>query len=210
MRMKKFLPFLSIAFLLAACSSQPETETKTLQSANQAVAPTDTAGLAQFQQWKAQNELSVANNIQTQQEPAAVEPQVQTKTIVREVVVERPAPVRKQTAARTSSKAPQTTPPPVSTTEETSTGNSGTVPTVGTGTETAGTTEAPTTAPEVAKKEGWSKAAKGAAIGGAGGAVIGAVISKKNPAVGAAIGGVLGGAVGYGIGRSKDKKDGRY
>ena len=210
MRMKKFIPFLSIAFIMAACSSQPETETKTLQSANQALAPVDTAGLAQFQQWRAQNELSVADNTQLQQQPAIVEPQVQTKTIVREVVVERPAPVRKQATRKTTTQAPVSSPPPVSTNEETSVGNSGTESTAGTGAGTAGTSEAPAPAEETAKKEGWSKAAKGAAIGGAGGAVIGAVIGKKNPAVGAAIGGVLGGAVGYGIGRNKDKKDGRY
>ena len=210
-RMKKFIPFFSIAFLLAACSSQPQTETKSLQAANQAVAPVDTAGLAQFQQWKTQNELSVAANPQTEQQPAAVQPQVQTRTIVREVVVEKAAPVRRQTT-RPSSTAPETTTPPVTPTEtstSTSTG-SGSESSAGSGTETTGTTGAPAPAPETAKKEGWSKAAKGAAIGGAGGAVIGAVISKKNPAVGAAIGGVLGGAVGYGVGRSKDKKDGRY
>ena len=205
--MKKFIPFLSIAFLLAACSSKPETQTQTLQSANQASAK-DTAGLAQFQQWKAQNELTASQNVQTEQEPAVtVQAPVQTKTIIREVIVERPAPVRRP-AARPSTReeAPVTTQP-----SETSTNpSSGSGSTIGNGTETAGTSEAPASVPEVAKKEGWSKAAKGAAIGGAGGAVLGAIIGKKNPAVGAAVGGVLGGAVGYGIGRGKDKKDGRY
>ena len=211
--MKKFLPFLSVAFLLAACSSKPETQTQTLQSANQSNA-IDTAGLAQFQQWKAQNELSSANNIQSQEEPEAVAAPapVQTKTVVREVIVERPASARRQ-PARTVSKpeAPVTTPPvnrPVENTTSSGEGN-GSGSSVGTGTETAGTSDAPASTPEVAKKEGWSKAAKGAAIGGAGGAVIGAVIGKKNRAAGAVIGGVLGGAVGYGIGKSKDKKDGR-
>ena len=60
------------------------------------------------------------------------------------------------------------------------------------------------------QKKGWSKAAKGAAIGAAGGAVAGAVINKKNRALGAVIGGVIGGGGGYVIGRSMDKKDGRY
>lgn len=63
---------------------------------------------------------------------------------------------------------------------------------------------------EPAKKKGWSKAAKGAVIGGAVGAGAGAIILKKNRALGAVIGGVVGGGVGYGIGRSMDKKDGRY
>jgi Glycine zipper len=59
-------------------------------------------------------------------------------------------------------------------------------------------------------KKGWSKAAKGAAIGAASGAVIGAVVNKRNRAAGAVIGGVVGGGGGYVIGRTMDKKDGRY
>jgi hypothetical protein len=59
-------------------------------------------------------------------------------------------------------------------------------------------------------KKGWSKAAKGAAIGGATGAVAGAVINKKNRVIGGVVGGVLGAGAGYGIGRTMDKKDGRY
>lgn len=60
------------------------------------------------------------------------------------------------------------------------------------------------------QKKGWSKAAKYSVIGGVAGGVAGAVINKKNRAVGAVIGGVLGAGAGYGIGRSADKKDGRY
>ena len=71
----------------------------------------------------------------------------------------------------------------------------------------AGTQTAP--APVAVKKRGWSKAAKGAAIGAGAGAIGGAIISK-NKGLGAVIGGVVGGAGGYIIGRSKDKKDGRY
>jgi Glycine zipper len=211
MNMKRFLPFLSFAFIFAACSSPSETELKTVQSANHAPANTDTAGLAQFQQWKAQNELTAANNFQEVSTPA--EQPVKTVTVIREVQVQKPAPVRKQsTATRPAQKRPAA--PSSDNTSETTTDNTdpGTLPSgdnAGSGTgSTPDVATAPTT--ETAKKEGWSKAAKGAAIGGAGGAVIGAVISKKNPAVGAAIGGVLGGAVGYGIGRAKDKKDGRY
>lgn len=59
-------------------------------------------------------------------------------------------------------------------------------------------------------KKGWSKAAKYSVIGGVAGGVAGAVINKRNRAVGAVIGGVLGAGAGYGIGRSADKKDGRY
>jgi hypothetical protein len=63
---------------------------------------------------------------------------------------------------------------------------------------------------KVAKKKGWSKAAKYSAIGGGTGIVLGAVINKRNRVVGGALGGILGGGLGYVLGRSKDKKEGRY
>jgi YMGG-like Gly-zipper len=63
---------------------------------------------------------------------------------------------------------------------------------------------------EPVKKKGWSKAAKGAVIGAGSGAAIGAVINKKNRAIGAVIGGIIGGGGGYALGRTMDKKDGRY
>lgn len=194
--MKKFLPLLSLAFVFAACSTkQAETEVKTLQSANQSPARIDTAGLAQFQQWKSQNELN-ATDIHEQ---TVAQTPVKEVTIIRERIVERQRPVK---------QAPQKLEVPVI--AETENSGSGTNETVtGSGTSN-GTIESTTPTPEVSKKEGWSKAAKGAVIGGAGGAVLGAIINKKNPAVGAAIGGVLGGTVGYGIGRNKDKKDQRY
>ncbi|HUC80467.1 MAG TPA: hypothetical protein VMR70_06095, partial [Flavisolibacter sp.] len=129
--MKKFLPFLSGLVLLAACNTQPaESETKTLQSVNQANA-IDTAGLAQFQQWKAQNELSVAAVPQQVQQTAPVE-QVKTVTVIRERVIEKPAPVRK-----TAPKPAQTQPDPIPVEEpiQTNTG-SGTDVAQNTGTST--------------------------------------------------------------------------
>ena len=63
---------------------------------------------------------------------------------------------------------------------------------------------------KVAKKKGWSKAAKYAAIGGGSGAVLGAVINKKDRVKGGVVGTVVMGGLGYIIGRSEDKKDGRY
>ena len=62
----------------------------------------------------------------------------------------------------------------------------------------------------VKKKKGWSKAAKGTVIGAGVGAAAGAIIVKKNRGLGAAAGAVIGGGAGYGVGRSMDKKDGRY
>lgn len=175
--MKQILFALSTVAIMASCSNNnPRTaaETQTL------IPPADTAGLAQFQAWKAQNELAVASQL-AQQNQLAAEP-------VREVVRERVVYVDRPTSSRRSSG---------STARRSSSGSSGSSGTTG----STGTTQ---------QKKGWSKAAKGAVIGGAGGAVVGAVINKRNRAAGAVIGGVLGGAVGYGIGRGQDKKDGRY
>jgi pantothenate kinase len=60
------------------------------------------------------------------------------------------------------------------------------------------------------EKKGWSKAAKYGVIGGGTGVVLGSVINKKNRVVGGTVGGVVLGGLGYLLGRSKDKKEGRY
>ena len=60
------------------------------------------------------------------------------------------------------------------------------------------------------QKKGWSKSAKYAVIGGAAGGVAGAVINKRNRAVGAVVGAVIGAGGGYVLGRTQDKKDGRF
>lgn len=173
--MKKILLAVSTIAIMASCSqNNPRTEAETLT-----LRPADTAGLAQFQAWKAQNELATAQQLQANQLAEQEQP-------VREVVRERVVYVNEpRTTRRSTSSARRSS--------SSSGSNAG---------STAGTT--------TQEKRGWSKAAKGAVIGGAGGAVAGAVINKRNRAVGAVIGGVLGGAAGYGIGRSKDKKDGRY
>ncbi len=175
--MKKIFFALSSVVIMASCSQnnpRPDAETKTLT-------PTDTAGLAQFQAWKAQNELATA---QQQQQLAAQQQPVREVVRERVVYVNEPRSTTRRSTARRSTA---------------SSGNSGTYNSSG-----------DNTASQPAEKKGWSKAAKGAVIGGAGGAVVGAVINKRNRAAGAVIGGVIGGAAGYGIGRSKDKKDGRY
>jgi len=198
--MKKYLPFLSLAFLLGACSSKPtETQTRTIQSTQ--TTTVDTAGLAQFQQWKAQNELVAANEPQQSQPQAAAAP-VKTITIVREVRVPQPAPMRKTVMEQ--APAPVITNTPAATKTDNSANTNGEVTARS---ESSNTAEAPATQPaETAKKKGWSNSTKGAVIGGVGGAVIGAVINKKNPVTGAVIGGVLGAGVGYGVGKNKDGK----
>ena len=165
--MKRIFFALSTVAIMASCGNNQRTAAET-----QMITPADTAGLAQFQAWKAQNELALANQMAQQNQLATQQP---TKEIIRERVVYVNQGTRRSSASRSS-----------------------------------GTSSSTSTSSNTAKKKGWSKAAKGAVIGGAGGAVLGAVINKRNRAAGAVIGGVLGGAVGYGIGRSQDKKDGRY
>jgi hypothetical protein len=152
------IPVFAIAVAMTACNTTPDNATtqKAIQPA------VDTTGLAQFQAWKAQNEL-----VSTQQNAAMAQPQT------REVVKYYPV----SSARRSSSSSSGST--------------------ASTGTTTT-------------RKKGWSSAAKGAVIGGVAGAAGGAVINKKNRAAGAVIGGVVGAAGGYGIGRSIDKKNGRY
>lgn len=201
--MKRFLPILPLAFLFTACTTNPEAnETKTLQSTQQNAAAMDTSGLAQFQAWKAQNELAAATPVQEMQQP---EEPVKTVTVIREVRVQQPAPVVRK-PVRQQPQAPvqqQPDPAPQPQPETTpSAGNGDVASNSGSGTVGEGTGSQ-----EGAKEGGWSNSKKGAVIGAAGGAVIGAVINKKNRAAGAVIGGVLGGAAGYGLGKNKDNKE---
>ena len=167
--MKKVLSVFAVAgsIFMAACGNNPNA----LQN-DKGVAHSDTVGLAQFNEWKAQQMAAMTATAAASASTAAVT-----------------APVKKSSATRKSTSTRRTA---SSTTQNKSLGT---------------TTSYPA---KPAEKKGWSKAAKGTAIGPAGGAVIGAVVNKRNRAVGAVIGGVAGGAVGYGIGRTMDKKDGRY
>jgi len=188
--MKKLLPILGFTFLIAACNTMPDSADN--KSAQQNLVQQDTTGMAAFNAWKAQNELTSLNNVQPTQQALSVPEK--TRTIVKYV------PVAKSTQAKPVSHTSTSSPSSTSTeqTNEESSAGAGTGSTAGSG-ETA----------KVEKKEGWSKAAKGAVIGGVAGAAGGAVINKKNRVAGAVIGGVIGAAGGYGIGRTMDKKDGR-
>jgi outer membrane biosynthesis protein TonB len=203
--MKRFLPILPLAFLVTACTSNPEAdETKTLQSTQQNAAAIDTTGLAQFQAWKAQNELAATTPVQEMQQP---EEPVKTVTVIREVRVQQPAPVVRKTVKKQQpapvQERPEPTPQQQPQPEPTpSAGNGDVASNTGSGSAGEGTQSQ-----EGAKEGGWNNSKKGAVIGAAGGAVIGAVINKKNRAVGAVIGGVLGGAAGYGLGKNKDNKE---
>ena len=91
--MKKILFALSTVAVMASCSNNnPRTaaETQTL------IPPADTAGLAQFQAWKAQNELAVANQLAQQNQAVA-----QPTEVVREriVYVDRPTTTRRSSSS---------------------------------------------------------------------------------------------------------------
>lgn len=191
--MKRILPFFSIALAMVACNSVPDKNLNMeaaapLQQQAPAYNP-DTVGLAQFQQWKAQNELADVKDYGAVQYAAAVPEPKAAK-----------APVR---------KAPKSSAPPkASSTSSNSTSSSNSE--IATTNDGAGTMSSESgNEAKQAEKKGWSKAAKGAVIGGVAGAAGGAVINKKNPVVGAVIGGVIGAGGGYAIGRGMDKKDGR-
>ena len=191
--MKKLLPVLGFTFLMAACNTMPDQKNEAGPSAQQTLSQPDTAGIAAFNAWKAQNELASVNAYQqTQQTQAAPE---KTKTIVKYVPVKQSATSKPVTKTSTSSNSASS---PEPTNSESSVGS-------GTGSADNGSGETA----QVEKKEGWSKAAKGAVIGGVAGAAGGAILNKKNRVAGAVIGGVIGAAGGYGIGRNMDKKDGR-
>jgi hypothetical protein len=190
--MKKLLPFFSVALLLAACNSTPKnTITSAMAPAEpqaQVTMAADTTGLAQFQEWKVQNELSAAEDYaKPVQAVAAVKKISRAKKVQpRPVPVSLPAPVENNTASLPQGSGSEAG------------SESGTI-------NSESGDEAKAT-----QKEGISKAAKGAVIGGIAGAGAGAVINKKNRVVGAVVGAVIGAGGGYVLGRKMDKKDGRY
>jgi hypothetical protein len=178
--MKKIFATVAFAAIFAACNSN----TKTNEQA--AIPQADTTGLAQFKAWKQQQEFieqsRMYSGFDDQQNLQGQEALVAPATQPTREVVREKVVYRDRPAARSSSVSSSS------------------------GSNSSGTLA---TAPAQEKK-GWSKAAKGTAIGAGSGAVLGAIVNKKNRAAGAVIGGVVGGAGGYIIGRSKDKKDGRY
>ena len=176
--MKKIFATVAFAAIFAACNSNTKTPEQTT-----AAPQTDTAGLAQFKEWKQQQEFleqsRLLNGVDDPNNANNLQPAEPAAGVVREKIVYRDRPAPRKTSTRSSSS--------------------------GDNNSNGSVASAPASAPQ---KKGWSKAAKGTAIGAGSGAVVGAVISK-NKAAGAIIGGVVGGVGGYVIGRNKDKKDGR-
>lgn len=195
--MKKILSIFAVTAVFAACNNNPKTTPDTAAAAPSA----DTATLnhnaftdkAQEVQLNGVSDTIVGNDgnayVKVKPKEAEIAPVPVEKSTVRH---------RTTTHTKRASLPARTAGTPKSESSTVSNGTSGS------GTETTTTTTTTET-----KKKGWSKAAKGAVIGAGTGAAAGAILSKKK-GTGAIIGGVIGGAGGYIIGRSKDKKDGRY
>lgn len=93
--MKNIVPVVAMAAMLTACNSTPKQAG--VQNAQTTTINSDTAGLAQFQQWKAQNELAALNQYGQANQPAA--PAAQTKV----VYVPQRSTARSSTANRSTS-----------------------------------------------------------------------------------------------------------
>lgn len=176
---------MAVAFMMifAACKGNNQDNTTASQ---------DTAGLAAFRQQKLL-EAQMADQAKIDSLAQVKAEEMNAAKAATAATAVRAASSSSSSSARRSS----------SSSSSRSSGN-----TVSSGSSNDGYASAPAqTAPQ---RQGISKAAKGAMIGAGTGAVAGAIINKKNRGAGAVIGGVVGGAAGYGIGRSQDKKDGRY
>src|SRR5215216_6485575 len=108
--MKKLLPLFSIALIVAACNTSPRSNADVQSAAQQVSVTVDTAGLAAYQQWKAQNELaSLEQYNQPVQQVAAAKPVV--KSAAKKSTKSYSAPIRKtstsSSSAKTSTPAPQ-------------------------------------------------------------------------------------------------------
>ncbi|MBD0365618.1 MAG: hypothetical protein ICV53_05875, partial [Flavisolibacter sp.] len=104
--MKKLITALSLATLLVACGSKQDkvaADNAKLQAYKDSLRlATDTAGLAQYQQWKAQHELSDPseyNQNNNNLNNAATAPE--TRTVVKHV----PVPVSKTKSSTSRSKS---------------------------------------------------------------------------------------------------------
>lgn len=189
--MKKLLPFLSFGIFLTACNSNAPVQADAAavkQEQAPAVTPLDTAGLAEYHNWKAKNELEQAEQYATPT-PAAAAPVAQKRAVARTY-----APAPKRAVSRTKAPAPTESSQPAE--NSTAKNDGGSV-----------SSESSQPAKAEEKKKGMSTATKGAVIGAATGAVAGAVIAKKNRVAGAVIGGVIGSVGGHVIGKKIEKKD---
>jgi len=203
--MKNLLLLIFITVSFAACKSDPAKDSqRDIQLLPDAGAYTN-------------NILTDTNSVaEAAPAPEKVSEKPPVKTIVRTIVIERPAPqtgnVRKAVkrddpVQDTEASEPVSTPPVTAPATQTTpaTQNTG----VGDDSSTSPSETASAKNDKEVQKKGMSKAAQGAIIGGVAGAVGGAVISKKK-GLGAVVGGIAGAAGGYIIGKKMDKKDNRF
>ncbi len=200
--MKNFILFLLIITGFSACKSDPGVN----QDRNIRLL-SDTSSYMN-------NVFSDTNTtVKADEVPAPVAQQPKTKTIVRTVIIERPAAKSEavpQQSPQSGNIPPVVASAPVSTTPvpEPRSETKRTDSVSNSGIDNSGST-ASTTGQTAQKKTGMNKATQGAIIGGVAGAVGGAVISKKK-GLGAVVGGIAGAAGGYIIGKNMDKKDNKF
>lgn len=195
--MKNFLLIILIATGLIACKNKPDSS----EQRNIQLLPDATS--------YSNNVLSDTNSmVKAEVVPQKIGEKSNTKTIVRTIVIERPAAPNGNTRVATKREndaTPVTIAEPAPTSQENNpvSGKDNSASTETSGTATSSNGE------KVQKKTGMNKAAQGAIIGGVTGAVAGAVISKKK-GLGAVVGGIAGAAGGYIIGKKMDKKDNKF
>jgi len=200
--MKNLILAILIITGLAACKSDPEVS----QDRNIQLLP-DSGSYSN-------NVLSDTNNmVKADVTPQSIAEKPQTKTIVKTIIIEKPAPktqvVPRQSPEPTNippvvASSPVSTAPVTGPRSETKRDDSASTSGVDNSSSTASTT-----GQNQQKKASMSKATEGAIIGGVAGAVGGAVISKKK-GLGAVVGGIAGAAGGYIIGKKMDKKDNKF
>jgi hypothetical protein len=102
--MKKLFSVIGVAAVMASCNTTPDVASATTtQAPQQTVTPLDTAGLAQFQAWKAQNELMQMQQYQQMQNAAMYgyqQPQAEPAPRAYSS-----APARRSTASRSRSSS---------------------------------------------------------------------------------------------------------
>lgn len=103
--MKQLVPFFASIVLLTACHSKPKTDAATTQTTPVTIT-TDTTGLSQFQDWKAQHELDSPAEYQTQPVAAAPAPTTTAHRTTHTSGATSPTGTRSSESANTA-KAPE-------------------------------------------------------------------------------------------------------
>ncbi|HEX2606736.1 MAG TPA: YMGG-like glycine zipper-containing protein [Flavisolibacter sp.] len=100
--MKRFIPFFMAASFMVACNSAPRVDASTM---TKPINPVDTAGLAQYQAWKAQNELIQANQYGEAEQLTATAPQTTQRSTAPVRRASSSSSGRSRTVSNTSSSS---------------------------------------------------------------------------------------------------------